>query len=1023
MSSVAKSFVLGAFLASAAFSFAVPSFVSHNPISGVFGESGSVTQRNPSVPREGESTDIWIKNGPSFSYNRVAVYYTTDGSTPAGSFGTPSGTTQVLLSNSAGVNFVRNEPRSGGGNDDWWKATLPVSTRNYAATIKYKITSWDTASGPEVTASDPNTGPIFQYTNRIAWPGAGNGQANPQVGYPPVKFWKEEAVIGNQFINLMLDQNGTIYDIYYPGAGAVNGVSTKNEGYSGGFDTFPAGLPLDHRGQMHTNQIMTGIRVNGMTHWLSNPNGVSFSNITQSYETDTNTVKTNSKLTAGGNDIDVTQYDFSPIGVSFPTNAGGGQQKGIAVKRTILKNNTNVTQTVSMYLYADWAINGGDNYDVMNIDAQRNAMTAVDNTSRNVSATGNFIPFGNEYNPSTFGSYNKSVSLAFGAAMKVLPSVGSAGGTWSNENWRMSSGDNSQGWIATKFVLQPGVPLEVNTVIAAGFDNFPNATGTYSYQVAPILDWFQSQNMSQVQANTNTYWQNWLNEGVTIDLPDNRYDALWNRSKLATALHIDGKSGSIIAGMHNGAYPYVWPRDTMYAAISLYRSGHWPEGKAAIDWMKNTAFRGNESWGKGFFYQKYTTDGYQIWTAPQVDETSALPWAVWYGYETTGDVANSLTPYWQMVRDSAIASSSDSALDSRLFYDETFNLVSSMNIWEDQFAPHIYSNASVYRGLIDAAKIAERLGYPSEQSDFNNRATNIFNGTRGRLAWNGENTDISQIGIVYPFDMVVPTDPDAVRVMDRINGVAGDNTGAIKPLVNFSGEFQDLINRYFGDSYWNGGPWWLSTLWYGLYYAERADWTPGRGDISNHKLRIDKLYPFLGNMSMGAEQISPSSAEHHPGFKLQTAWPNVWESMSTYMDSIMAFLDFKPDARNNTLRISPKLPNGWNTMLFKNVELGAHAYDVSIGENARFQQVAIKNKLGGASNFDVWMKIPTKATVQRVTVNGVPSGFLRDQTSNRVRVQGAVRTGTNATTAIKVEFGDATPVSGSDIIREPGVRP
>jgi hypothetical protein len=271
--------------------------------------------------------------------------------------------------------------------------------------------------------------------------------------------------------------------------------------------------------------------------------------------------------------------------------------------------------------------------------------------------------------------------------------------------------------------------------------------------------------------------------------------------------------------------------------------------------------------------------------------------------------------------------------------------------------------------------------------------------------------------------MVVPTDPDAVRVMDRINGVAGDNTGAIKPLVNVSGEFQDLINRYFGDSYWNGGPWWLSTLWYGLYYAERADWTPGRGDISNHKLRIDKLYPFLGNMSMGAEQISPSSAEHHPGFKLQTAWPNVWESMSTYMDSIMAFLDFKPDARNNTLRISPKLPNGWNTMLFKNVELGAHAYDVSIGENARFQQVAIKNKLGGASNFDVWMKIPTKATVQRVTVNGVPSGFLRDQTSNRVRVQGAVRTGTNATTAIKVEFGDATPVSGSDIIREPGVRP
>ena len=61
-----------------------PSFVAHAPGAQVFGEPGGVTGREPEAAREGEAVQIWIKIGPSFTYNAVAIYYTTDGSEPQG---------------------------------------------------------------------------------------------------------------------------------------------------------------------------------------------------------------------------------------------------------------------------------------------------------------------------------------------------------------------------------------------------------------------------------------------------------------------------------------------------------------------------------------------------------------------------------------------------------------------------------------------------------------------------------------------------------------------------------------------------------------------------------------------------------------------------------------------------------------------------------------------------------------------------------------------------------------------------
>jgi len=987
--------------------FATPEFVEHYANTQVYGEPSGVTMREPEVPREDESIVVWARVGYSFYYTDVAVYYTTDGSTPSGAYGVPTGTTQVLRSSAGQVAFVRNEP-TGFGNVDWWKATLPSATRGYGTRVRYRIGAWHSSGGIEVNANNAgcsdgvcndvnNTPTIFEFTNKLAWPGQGSAFVDHTVGYPPVSFWKEEAVAGNNWINVQLDQNGTLYDVYYPGAGTVRGIGTKNEGYVDGPDTFPPGLPLGSRGQMHFNQAMGGLRVDGKTYWLSNSSGGDYSNVVQRYETDANTVYTEATLTAAGNNLRVEQYDFAPAGISFPTTLGGDPNRGVYVKRYIITNQSGATKKINFYYFVDPALNGGDNFDAMYTDSARGAMVMFDNAGGTANSRG-------EYNPTTFGDYDKNVSVYFGASVKVCSAVGSSGGTLATDFWRDTSGDNDKGWSGVQITLLPGQQREIDVALVGGFDPAAGMTGTYAWQVGPVLDWFAATSMATVLQQTRSYWTSWLDQGTTVDLPDNAYDDLFKRSLLATALHLDGKGGGVVAGMHNGAYPFVWPRDAVYAAMTLARTGHFDESREVYRYLRDVAYRGNESWGKGFFYQKYTTDGYIVWSAPQVDETAAVPWGVWQHYLLTGDIAF-LQQNYPMVYSAARASSEDSALDSRLFYDDANKLMHSMNVWEDSFDDFLYSNAGVWRALEDACNIATALGYGSDASLFSQRRADIYDGIRGRLAWNGENTDISQLGLVYPFGVLSPTDADAVRTIDRMNGVAADRYGNVHPLVNFSGEWTGLINRYWGDGYWNGGPWFLSTLWYGLYYADRADSTAGRADIDNLKYRIDLCRANLGPAGLGAEQISPSNSLHYPSFRLQAAWPNAWESMSTLIDAMMAFLDYSPDAPANRIAIAPKLPTVWSSMAFRNLRLGTHRIDVAVSENVKGATHVLTNVTGQPVNFSTWVRVPPGKTWYQATVNGVPAtSVTKDPTANRVRIQGAMATGANAQTVVKVQW-------------------
>ncbi len=1022
---------------------AQPSAVEHVPAAQTFGEPADVTQRDPDVPREDEAVVLYFRVSFQFTYDKVCIYYTTDGSEPSGSFGAPAGTSQVLSNDAATITFLRNE--NSGGTRDWWKGTLPAGTRQYAKNIKYKISAWKPFVGGEIFA---NGGASYSFTNKIAWPGAGAGQPSPSAGYPPVSFYKEEAVIGNTFCAAQLDQNGTYYDFHFPTPGGVYGVGTRNEGYTDGLDTFPAGLPAGWRGQMHLNQAMVGLRVDGTTHWLSNPSGVSFDSVAQSYSTnDSQTVSTSQRLYAGGNNINVQQFDFAPMGITFPTDAGNNPQRHILAKRVILTNNGASSKDVGVYFYMDPALNGGDNYEAMFFDSARGTMCAFDKTYRIVTGTGTGFSTPDEYNPTTSGGYEKNNALYLAASMKVLSSPGASGGTTTAESWRDTSADNGQGWMGAKITLAAGATKEIDFVMVGAHQRPIPATDTiYDDLVVPVLNWFTSTSVAARQADTDTYWFNWLNGSTTASTPDANYNRLFKRGLLCTALHCDGFNGGVIAGFHNGAYPYVWPRDAVYAAITMARTGHLAESFNVYKWMRDTCYRDFENWNagntppgnyigstpfygsrKGYWKQKYSTDGYVIWGAPQIDETAVLPWGLYYHYQMNAD-AGLLGTFVDQIRDAVYSTTQTSVVDSTRLH-VAFGLMYSNNVWEDSYDTFNYSNANVIRGLQDAANAFDVLGLASEAANARNKANAMKPALDARLDWNGENTDISVLGIVYPFGVYSPTEARTNLVVNRINGVATDTFGNNHPLVNFSGQHQDTINRYWGDNYWNGGPWFLSTAWYGLYYAERADFTAGKSDIDNHKYRLDLMVNRLGPIGFGAEQISYNNSIMYPNFVLQTAWPNAWESMSTLVDCIMAFLDYAPDAPHQKMVFHPKLPTAWNTMTFNNVILEhqpsgrRHQVDVTVSENTAPSNSDIfthsfKNDSGFSLAVGTTVRVPPNSAVSAVLRNSSPIPFSYDASVGAVTVNTSLDTGGNALTKIVVVTGCPADLNSDSLVED-----
>ena len=126
-------------------SFAEANYVYHEQSTNNSGCGGNKFVSNLN-PTSNEAVTIAFIVDFQFFTNQIRVYYTTDGSTPSGAFGTPSGGTQVIV---ATYNCLTPS------NGDVALATIPGQASG--TTVKYIVSAWHSGGGNEIFANGPGS--------------------------------------------------------------------------------------------------------------------------------------------------------------------------------------------------------------------------------------------------------------------------------------------------------------------------------------------------------------------------------------------------------------------------------------------------------------------------------------------------------------------------------------------------------------------------------------------------------------------------------------------------------------------------------------------------------------------------------------------------------------------------------------------------------------------------------------------------------------------------------------------------
>lgn len=142
----------------------------------------------PSVPEASESVEVWVKIGYQYYTNNARIYYTTDGTSPQGSYDTVTNGSKITMS------FDHTEWDSGAGKYvDWWKGTIPGQSSG--TIVKYKIAAWHSGGG-DIVFADNNLD---------------NSQDATEFAYESTDFstpqWAKDAIIYEIFVDRFYDGN------------------------------------------------------------------------------------------------------------------------------------------------------------------------------------------------------------------------------------------------------------------------------------------------------------------------------------------------------------------------------------------------------------------------------------------------------------------------------------------------------------------------------------------------------------------------------------------------------------------------------------------------------------------------------------------------------------------------------------------------------------------------------------------------------------------------------------------------
>ncbi|MCB9815000.1 glycoside hydrolase family 15 protein [Candidatus Nomurabacteria bacterium] len=401
-------------------------------------------------------------------------------------------------------------------------------------------------------------------------------------------------------------------------------------------------------------------------------------------------------------------------------------------------------------------------------------------------------------------------------------------------------------------------------------------------------------------ASTEDYWQAWLEKEDT-DLSDIPLElqTLYKRSLMVMRVHADNRGGIIASSdtdmLHHGrdTYSYVWPRDAAIIAHTFDKAGYRDTSRSFFD------FIAKQLDPSGYLMHKFRTDGvlgssWHPWIIKgeprlpiQEDETATVIFVLWEHYEQYKDIEFVESMYNPFI---------EPAAEFLCEYIESVTGLpqASFDLWEEKYGTSTYTSASVYGGLMAAAKFANLLGKDEASRTFQAVAQrmqsaigkilfkedegifvkHVFHTDDGELEYDNTLDSSSLYGLLF-FRVFEIDDERITRMLktveDRLQ-VHGNSKGFV---------------RYEGDAYYrmqdadSPNPWVICTLWIARYYIEKAE---SKKDLEKAMELLEWTASHATTGGVLAEQMHPDTRE-----QLSTA-PLIW-SHAEYVLAVQAYLE------------------------------------------------------------------------------------------------------------------------------------
>lgn len=371
------------------------------------------------------------------------------------------------------------------------------------------------------------------------------------------------------------------------------------------------------------------------------------------------------------------------------------------------------------------------------------------------------------------------------------------------------------------------------------------------------------------------YWKKYVKDhnGLELDLaetPKNRkIKQIYTRTILLYSLLVNHETGGISAAVEVdenlkqcGGYQYCWTRDAVFTttAMDILKMKKEVE-KFYKSFCKNTQSR------NGMWEQRFFTDGR---LAPcwgyQIDETASVIIGVYNHFKVIED-KKFLKDNLKMC-EKAINFLKKYVED---IFQETNKCGISYDLWEEYEGVNLYAVSSIFASFNAMIKIYEELkeeftknrvkqeNVNKEKETLRNLSVtlreyilkNFYDESKKSLVRNLEDKtlDISILGTVIPFELFSPKDKKILNTVERINMTLRTYTGGYK--------------RFETDTYREGKPWIIATLWIAEYYLEIGEKQKAK-ECFDFVIKTSTEHGFL------AEQINNSTMQ--PDWVIGLGW-------------------------------------------------------------------------------------------------------------------------------------------------------